>query len=138
LKSKVINIQHLTPVKILLSAASVVITEVTGGGVDLIPERRVKVRQKEETEDKLARAQAGRLGHLGVKGKPWYAQEQDATKDDDAEIPYHLWNSRLTKLWDSQLLPTSIEQPAEVLRQQFSFRLWKIKVRRSFFSWFSN
>jgi hypothetical protein len=32
LKSKVINIQHLTPVNILLSAAFAVITEVPGGG----------------------------------------------------------------------------------------------------------
>jgi hypothetical protein len=32
LKSKVINIKHLTPVKILLSAAFAVITEVAGGG----------------------------------------------------------------------------------------------------------
>jgi hypothetical protein len=31
LKPKVINIQHLTPVKILLSAAFAVITEVPGG-----------------------------------------------------------------------------------------------------------
>jgi hypothetical protein len=33
LKFKVINIQHLTPVKILLIAAFTVITEVPGGGV---------------------------------------------------------------------------------------------------------
>jgi hypothetical protein len=85
----------------------------------------VKVRQKEVPEDKLAQDQAGRLGHLGVKGKPLSAQEQEATKDDDAEIPYHLWNSRLTKLWDSQLLPPSIKQPAEVLRQQFALRFFE-------------
>jgi hypothetical protein len=35
----------------------------------------VKVRQEEETEDKLARDQAGRLGYSGVKGKPLSAQE---------------------------------------------------------------
>jgi hypothetical protein len=63
----------------------------------------VKVRQEEEQEDKLVQDQAGRLGHLGVKGKPLSAQEQEATKDDDAEIPYHLWKSQLTRLWDSQL-----------------------------------
>jgi hypothetical protein len=73
-----------------------------------------------------------------VKGKPLSAQEQEATKDDDAEIPYHLWNSRLTRLWDSQLLPTSIEKPVDVLRHQFALRFWKMKVRRSFFAWFSN
>jgi hypothetical protein len=108
------------------------------GGDDLIPERRVKVRQEEELEDKLAQDQAGRLGNLGVKGKPLSAQEQEATKDDDAEIPYHLCNSRLEKLWDSQLLPPSIEQPAEVLRQQFALRFWKMTVWRSFFAWFGN
>jgi hypothetical protein len=37
LKSKVINIQHLKPVSILLSAAFTFITEVPGGGGDLIP-----------------------------------------------------------------------------------------------------
>jgi hypothetical protein len=92
----------------------------------------VKVRQEEETEDKLVRDQAGRSGHLGVKGKPLSTQEQEATKGDDPEILYHLWNSRLTKLWDSQLLPPSIEQPAGVLRQQFALRFWKMKARRSF------
>jgi hypothetical protein len=44
----------------------------------------VKVRQEEEPEDTLVQDQAGRLGHLGVKGKPLSAQEQQATKDDDA------------------------------------------------------
>jgi hypothetical protein len=73
-----------------------------------------------------------------VKGNPLSAQEQEATKDDDADIPNHLWNSRLTRLWDSQFLPPSIENPAEVLRQQFALRFWKMKVRRSFFAWFSN
>jgi hypothetical protein len=89
-------------------------------------------------EDKLVQDQVGRLRHLGVKLKPLSAQEQEAVKDDDAEIPYHLWNSRLTRLWDSQLLPPSIEKPAEVLIQQCALGLWKMKVRRSFFAWFSN
>jgi hypothetical protein len=73
-----------------------------------------------------------------VKGKPLSAQEQEATKEDDAEIPYHLWNSRLTKLWDSQLLPPSIEKPAEVLIQHFALYFWKMKVRHSLFAWFSD
>jgi hypothetical protein len=60
----------------------------------------VKVRKEEEPKDKLVHYQAGRLGNLGVKVKPLSAQEQEATKDDYAEIPYHLWNSRLTRLWD--------------------------------------
>jgi hypothetical protein len=89
LKSKFINIQHLTPVKILLSDTFAVITEVQGV-FDLIPDRRVKGSQEEAPEYKLVQDQAGRLGHLGVKGKPFSSQEKEATKDDDAEIPYHL------------------------------------------------
>jgi hypothetical protein len=79
----------------------------------------VKVGQEEEPEDMMVQYQdqAGGLGHLAVKGKPLSAQEQEATKDDDAKILYHLWNSLLTRLWDSQLLPPRIENPAEVLRQ---------------------
>jgi hypothetical protein len=138
LKYKVIITQHLTQVKIMLSAAFAVITEFPGGGGDLTPERRVKVRQEEEPEDTLVQDHAGKLGNLGVKGKPFNAQEQEATKDDDAEIPYHLRISRLTRLWDSQLLPPSIEKPAEVLIQHRALRFWKIKVRRNLFDWFSN
>jgi hypothetical protein len=119
-KSKFINTQHLIPVKILLSADFAVIMEMPGGG--LIPEQRVKVRQEEELEDTLVQHQTGKLGHLGVKGNPFSAQEQEATKDDDAEIPYHLWNSQLTRLWYSQLLPPIIGKPVEVLRQQFALR----------------
>jgi hypothetical protein len=61
LKYKVIYTQHLTPVKILLSAAFAVITEVSGGGGDLIPDPRVKVSQEEEPEDTLVQDQAGKL-----------------------------------------------------------------------------
>jgi hypothetical protein len=76
----------------MLSATFAVITEVRGGGrVDLIPERGVKVRQQEEPEDTLAQDQAGILGHLLVKGKPLSTQEQEATKENDAEISYHFY-----------------------------------------------
>jgi hypothetical protein len=65
------------------------------------------------------------------------AQEEDATKDDDATIPYHLWNSLLTRLWDTDIPPPTIGKPAEVIREKFALRFWKVKVRRSFFAWFS-
>jgi hypothetical protein len=34
-------------------------------------------------------------------GKEWnrYPQQEEATNDDDTSIPYHLWDSRLTKKW---------------------------------------
>jgi hypothetical protein len=121
---------------IILSAALAVIEEVPGGG-GLIPERRVKIRQEEPHEARRFGDQTVAVGQLGLKGKPLSAQEEEANEDDDAEIPYHLWNSRLTRLWDLDVLPSSIQKPAEVIRQKFAFRFWKMKVRRSFFAWFS-
>jgi hypothetical protein len=67
-------------------------------------------------------------------------QQEEATKEDDVVIPYHLWDSRLTRLWagDELLNPHKYGMPqtAEVLRQRFCLRYWKIKVRTSFFQWF--
>jgi hypothetical protein len=64
-------------------------------------------------------------------------QEED-TKNDDAVIPYHLWDSRLTRLWDGDVLPPSdVANAAEVIREKFALRFWKLKVRKSFFIWFS-
>jgi hypothetical protein len=60
----------------------------------LIPDQRVKVRQKEELEMNKFKNQGGNTGNLGLKGKPLTAQEEEeTTKDDDATIQYHLWNS---------------------------------------------
>jgi hypothetical protein len=137
-RSKVIGFHHLTPVNNILSAALAVIKELPGM-VDLIPDRRVKVRQEEELELDMKKFenQAGKAGNLGFKGKLLTAQEEEATKDDDATIPYHLWNYRLTRLWDSNILPPSIQKPAEVIREKFALRFWKMKVRRRIFGWFS-
>jgi hypothetical protein len=84
--------------------------------VELIPEQRVKLRQEEPHEARRFEDQTGDVGQLSLKGKPVSAQEEEATKNDDAEIPYHLWNYRLTRLWDSDVLPPSIQKPAEVIR----------------------
>jgi hypothetical protein len=86
LSSQVIGINDLTPVKIILSDALAVIKEVRGG-VELITERRVKMRQEEPHEERHFEYQAGDVGQLGLKGKPVSAQEEEATKDDEAEIP---------------------------------------------------
>jgi hypothetical protein len=50
------------------------------------------VRQEEEREMNQFENQAWKAGQLGLKGKPLTAQEEEATKDDDAKIQYHLWN----------------------------------------------
>jgi hypothetical protein len=66
--------------------------------------------------------QAGKAGNLGLKGKPFTAQEEEAIKNDDAKIPYHLRNYRLTRLWDSDILPPSVQKLAEVIREKFALR----------------
>jgi hypothetical protein len=88
--------------------------------------------QEEELDMNQFENQGGKTGNLGLKGKPSMAQEEEATKDDDAAITYHLWNYRLTRLSDSDILPPSIQKPAEVIREKFALRFWKMKVRRSF------
>jgi hypothetical protein len=92
---------------------------------ELILDRRVKMRQEEPHEAIRFGDQTGEVGQLDLKGKTFLAQEEEANKDDDAEIPYHLWNSRLTRLWDSDVLPPSIKNPAEVIRQKFALRFGK-------------
>jgi hypothetical protein len=58
--------------------------------------------------------------------------QEEVTKDDDASHPYQLWISRLTKLLDSDILPTSTQKPAEVIMGNFAL-LFCQKVRRNFF-----
>jgi hypothetical protein len=61
-------------------------------------------------------------------------EQEEATKHDDAVIPYHLWDSRLTRLWDGEVLPPSdVAKAAEVIREKFALRFWKLKMRKSFF-----
>jgi hypothetical protein len=52
-------------------------------------------------------------------------------------IPYHLWDYRLTRIGDGEvLLPSYVAKAAEVIQEQFDLRFWKLKVRKSFFIWF--
>jgi hypothetical protein len=52
-------------------------------------------------------------------------------------IPYHLWDSRLTRLWDGDVLPPlDVAKAAEVIREKFALQFWKIKLRKIFFAWF--
>jgi hypothetical protein len=51
------------------------------------------VRQEDELEINQFENQTGKAGNLGLKGKPLTDQEEEATKDDDATITYHLWIS---------------------------------------------
>jgi hypothetical protein len=86
------------------------------------------VRQAEELEINHFENQAGKTCLLSLKGKPLTAQEEEAAKDYDATIPYHLWNSLPPRLWDSDILPPCIQKPAEVIRENFALHFWKMKA----------
>jgi hypothetical protein len=64
--------------------------------------------------------------------------KEEYIKDDDDGVPYHLWDSWLTRLWDGDVLPPpGVAKAAEVIREKFDRRFWKIKVRKSFFACFA-
>jgi hypothetical protein len=59
---------------------------------------------------------------LGLLGNTLMEQEE-ANAHDDAGIPYHLWDSRLTRLWDGDVLPPSdMVKEAEMIREKFAPR----------------
>jgi hypothetical protein len=64
-------------------------------------------------------------------------EQEKYTKHDDAVIPYDLWDSRLIRLWDGDVLPPSnLAKAAEVIQEKFALRFWKLKVRKIFLIWF--
>jgi hypothetical protein len=65
------------------------------------------------------------------------ASQEEATKDNGDEVPVQLWNSWLKKLWDRDVFPLlGVVKGAEVVREKFALRWWKMRVRMSFFRWF--
>jgi hypothetical protein len=71
--------------------------------------------------------------------------ENEATKHDDAEVPIHLWNDRLTRQWRSlavsdyiidEELNVKLYSAADMIRNKFVLPCWKKKLRRLFMVWF--
>jgi hypothetical protein len=105
-------------------------------GGELIPERSVKMRRDAAAEVLSSTVFPGEKAKLGLVGKE--VMEKEATKHDETVIPYHLWGSRLTILWDGDVLPSSdVAKAAEVIREKFALRFWKLKVKKRFFICFS-
>jgi hypothetical protein len=98
----------------------------------LIPERSVKMKRDAAAEVLSSTVLPGDKENLGLLGKE-VTEQEEATTHDDAVIPYHLWDSRLTRLWDGDVLPPpDVAKAAEVIREQFALRFWKLKGRKSF------
>jgi hypothetical protein len=87
LRSKIIKLDYLSPLKVLLGAAHAVSREVPGGG--LIPERSVKMRKDAAAEVLSSTVLPVDKAKLGLVGKELTGQEE-ATKHYEAVIPSHL------------------------------------------------
>jgi hypothetical protein len=137
MKSRILATANLNPVRMLFAMLKTVFEGLPGGGA--VTERHIKQRAGDVPSFLSSKVLPGE--HLQL-GKEWKrdTQQQECTKDDDAAIPYHLWDSRLTRLWagNELLNPHNYGMPraAEVLRQRFYLRYWKMKVRTSFFQCF--
>jgi hypothetical protein len=108
---------------------------VTGGG-DLIPESIIQMRRDAAAEVLSSTVLPGDKAKLGLVSKTLTEQEE-ATEHDDAMIPYHLWDSRLTRLWDGDVLPPSdLAKAAEMIPEKCALPFWKIRVSKSLFVWF--
>jgi hypothetical protein len=95
-----VNVQGLTPLKMIYGRVEALFSVLPGGGVF------IKIRVK------LLKGDVPPILSSGVSEKEQkdlrigcntgnYEVENEATKHDDAEVPTYLWNERLTHLWRS-------------------------------------
>jgi hypothetical protein len=103
LRTLLLKVPNLTTLKVLVAAALAVVNGRPGGG-GALPSRKESERPGEVPEFLSSRVLPTESLKLGKDGGAKASQEE-ATKDDDAEVPVQLWNSRLTKLWDGDASP---------------------------------
>jgi hypothetical protein len=53
------------------------------------------------------------------------------TKEDDAEVPIHLWNERALHDWNKRTNQEDTSQKLEIIRSKFLLQRWKQNLRRS-------
>jgi hypothetical protein len=138
-------VRGLTPLKMLHRGIEAIFS-VSPGGDDVLINRNVqmikgdmpailclRVSQMEQPDLCLGRD----AGVVGI--------ENEATKNDDAEVPIHLWNDWQTRPWRSLAVPDDIIdedlnkklcKAAYTIRNKFVLPWWKKNVRRSCMTWF--
>jgi hypothetical protein len=134
MKSCILATTNLTPVRMLFAMLKTVLEGLPGWGVE-VAERHIKQRAGDLPDLLSSKVLPGEHLQMVKEGKR-DTQQEEATKDADAEIPYHLWDSRLKIIWACNELikphNNGMPQAAEVLRWRFYMRYWKMKVRTSF------
>jgi hypothetical protein len=58
-------------------------------------------------------------------------QEAKATKEDNAEVPIHLWNERVLQDWSKRNNQEDAGWKLETIRDKFLLRRWKQNLQRS-------
>jgi hypothetical protein len=139
-----VNVQGLTPLKMLYGGVEALFYVLPGGEV-LIKRRATLLKGDVPpiiSSGVSAKEQKGlRLGRDTGSS----AVENEATKHDDAEVPIYLWNDRLTRPWRSLEGPNdtvdverdkTLYKAADAIRNKFALPWWKQNVLRYFRIWF--
>jgi hypothetical protein len=91
-----LKVPKVALVKVLVTAAIVVIKGMKGGA---LPSRKESDRPGEVPaflSSGVLPTESLKLGENGVAN----VTQDEATKDDDAKVPFQLWDSWLEKKWD--------------------------------------
>jgi hypothetical protein len=142
---ELVNVQGLTPLKMLYGGVEALFS-VLPGGEEVLIKRRVK----------LLKGDVPPILSLGVSEKEQknlrlgcdtgnYEVENKATKHDDAEVATYLWNDPLKRPWRSLEGPNdnvdverdkTLYKAADAIRNKFVLPWRKRNVLRSFRVWF--
>jgi hypothetical protein len=141
-----LNVQVLRPLKMLYRGI-LALFSILPGGVEVLIDRKVQMLKVNVPVVILS----SRVSHTEQSdlflGR--YAEvvgiKNEATKHDDAEVPIHLWNDLLTRLWRSlegsddsidEELNVKLHKAADTIRNKLVLPFWKKNVMRLFMVWF--
>jgi hypothetical protein len=141
-----VNVQCLTPLKMLYGGVEALFSVLPGGG-GLI-KRKVKLLKGDVPPILSSGVLYKEQKYLRLGCDTGNSEvENEATKHDDAEVPTYLWNDRPTRPWCSLEGPNDtvdvegdkkLYKADEAIRNKLSFPWWKRNVLRSFRVWFKN
>jgi hypothetical protein len=69
--------------------------------------------------------------HVHEQKKPLVKNRPKATKEDDAEVPIHLWNERVLQDWSKRNDQEDAGWKLETIRAKLLLQRWKQNLQRS-------